>query len=40
MIKNIFIPEQIKGYYLFGQKIIGLSLQADGVYATKTLVSG
>ncbi|HJM68704.1 MAG TPA: pilus assembly protein PilM [Candidatus Babeliales bacterium] len=40
MIKNIFIPEQIKGYYLFGQKIIGLSLQPDGVYATKTHASG
>ena len=40
MIKNIFIPEQIKGYYLFSQKIIGLSLQPDGVYATKTTTSG
>ncbi|MBT4856254.1 pilus assembly protein PilM [bacterium] len=40
MIKNIFIPEQIKGYYLFSQKIIGLALQSHGVYATKAHASG
>jgi Tfp pilus assembly PilM family ATPase len=40
MIKNIFLPEQIRGYFLFTQKIIGLSLQPDGVYASKISIHG
>lgn len=40
MIKHIFLPEHISGYYLLPQKVLGLSIDQDGIRACKVKVQG
>jgi type IV pilus assembly protein PilM len=40
MIRELFLPVQIKGYYLFGQRIIGLDVGKTHVSATQVYLKG
>jgi Tfp pilus assembly PilM family ATPase len=40
MIKNIFIPEYIGGYYIFPKKIVGIEINAAHIYAAILSASG
>ncbi|OGB84160.1 hypothetical protein A3F66_01985 [candidate division TM6 bacterium RIFCSPHIGHO2_12_FULL_32_22] len=40
MLKNIFLPNSINNYYIFGQRIIGLDLRKNRIIATQIFVSG
>lgn len=40
MIKNLFIPEQIRGYYLFPVRILGFDIGKTHVRATKIYCKG
>ena len=40
MFKNIFLPNSINNYYIFGQRIIGLDLRKNRIVATQIFVSG
>lgn len=38
MIRNIFIPEQISGYYLFAQRIIGIDITKTDVFVSQIYI--
>ena len=40
MIKNLFLPDQVKGYYLFGTRIIGFDIGKTTVKATQLYCKG
>jgi type IV pilus assembly protein PilM len=40
MIKNLFLPEQIKGYYLFTTRIIGFDIGKTSIKAASILCKG
>lgn len=40
IIKNIFVPEKIRGYYIFSKRIIGFDVNKTHVYATQLLLKG
>ena len=40
MIKNIFFPEKIKGYYLFPKRVLGIDIGTTHINATKLLLQG
>lgn len=39
-IKNVFLPERIKSYYLFSKTVVGIEINKTHIIATKTRVSG
>jgi type IV pilus assembly protein PilM len=40
MIKEIFLPQVVKGYYLFGQRIVGFDIGKTQVCATQIYLKG
>ncbi|MCL4360859.1 pilus assembly protein PilM [Candidatus Dependentiae bacterium] len=40
MLKNIFIPEKIGSYYIFGKKVVGIEISKNNVRATVVQFSG
>ena len=40
MIKNLFIPDSINGYFLISQRILGFTLLKDRISAAQILVAG
>lgn len=39
-IKNIFLPEKIKSYYLFSKTVVGIEINRTNIIATKTRIRG
>ncbi|MCX5925527.1 MAG: pilus assembly protein PilM [Candidatus Dependentiae bacterium] len=40
MIKNIFLPEKINGYFLFAQRIVGITIGPTHINATQLYIKG
>ena len=40
MIKNLFLPDRVKGYYLFGTRIIGFDIGKTAIRATQIYCKG
>jgi type IV pilus assembly protein PilM len=40
MIRNLFLPDRVKGYYLFGTRIIGFDIAKTAVRATQIYCKG
>jgi type IV pilus assembly protein PilM len=40
MIKNIFLPEKIGGYYLFAKRVVGIDIGKTHINATQLYISG
>ena len=40
MIQNIFLPEKLGTYYIFSQRIVGISITKTHIYATVVIASG
>jgi type IV pilus assembly protein PilM len=40
LIKDIFLPEKIKSYYLFSKTIVGIEINKTSIIATKTRIAG
>lgn len=40
LIKDIFLPEKIKSYYLFSKTVVGIEINKTSIIATKTLIKG
>ncbi|HLW72415.1 MAG TPA: pilus assembly protein PilM [Candidatus Babeliales bacterium] len=40
LIKDIFLPEKIKSYYLFSKTIVGIEINKTNIIATKTRIQG
>jgi len=40
MIKNLFLPDNVKGYYLFGTRIIGFDIGKTSIKATQIYCKG
>jgi len=39
-IKDIFLPEKIKSYYLFSKTVVGIEINKTNIIATKTRIQG
>ncbi|HSC24914.1 MAG TPA: pilus assembly protein PilM [Candidatus Babeliales bacterium] len=39
-IKNIFLPEKVKSYYLFSKIVVGIEINKTNIIATKTRIQG
>src|SRR6266446_2485272 len=39
-IKDIFLPEKIKSYYLFSKTVVGIEVNKTNIIATKTRIAG
>jgi type IV pilus assembly protein PilM len=40
LIKDIFLPEKIKSYYLFSKTVVGIEINKTNIIATKTRIAG
>lgn len=40
LIKDIFLPEKIKSYYLFPKTVVGIEINKTNIIATKTRING
>jgi type IV pilus assembly protein PilM len=40
LIKDIFLPEKIKSYYLFSKIVVGIEINKTNIIATKTRIQG
>lgn len=40
MIKNIFLPEKVNNYYLFSQRIVGITIGSTHINATQLYIKG